>query len=50
MTKDEGILLKKLSKLSMEDIGGNIEETARRKGVDIDKLVAEAVRWARKSK
>lgn len=50
VTRDEGILIKKLSKLSIEDISGKIEESTRKRGVDVDKLVAEAIRWARKSK
>ena len=50
MTRDEGILFKKLTKLSIEDISGKMEETTKKSGIDVDKLVAEAIRWARKSK
>jgi AbrB family looped-hinge helix DNA binding protein len=50
MTRDKAILFKKLTKLSIEEISGKMEEATRKKGINVDKLVAEAVRWARKSK
>lgn len=50
MAKNEEILLRKVTELSIEEISGKIEETAKRRGIDVDKVVAEAVRWARKSK
>lgn len=50
MTTDKEILLKKLEKLSIEEIGEKIEETAKGKGVDVDKLISEAIEWTRKPK
>lgn len=50
MSRDKEILLKKLEKLSIEEIGEKIERTAEEKGIDVDRLVNEAIEWARKSR
>jgi len=47
MSEDRGILIKKLESLSMEEIGERIEATAKKKGIDVDKLIDEATKWAR---
>jgi AbrB family looped-hinge helix DNA binding protein len=50
MSRDREILLKKLEALSIEEIGERIERAAKERGIDVDKLISEAVEWARKSK
>ena len=50
LTRDGDILLRKTQELSMDDIGRKIGKTVREEHIDVDKLVAEAVEWARKSK
>ena len=50
LTRDGDILLRKAHEMSMEDISRKIGKTVREESIDVDKLVAEAVEWARKSK
>jgi AbrB family looped-hinge helix DNA binding protein len=50
MSKDKEIIIKKLEKVSIEEIGEKVETTAREKGIDVDKLIDEAIEWSRKSK
>jgi len=50
LTRDGDILLRKTKKLSLDDIAEKIEKVTKEQSIDVDKLVAEAVEWARKSK
>ncbi len=50
LTRDGDILLRKTEKLSLDDIAEKIERVTKEQSIDVDKLVAEAVEWARKSK
>jgi len=50
LTRDGDILLRKAKELSLEDIGERIDKVVAEEHIDVDKLVAEAVEWARKSK
>ena len=50
LTRDGDILLRKAKELSLDDIAERIDKVAKEEGIDVDKLVAEAVEWARKSK
>ncbi|MGO8805067.1 MAG: AbrB/MazE/SpoVT family DNA-binding domain-containing protein [Candidatus Bathyarchaeia archaeon] len=50
LTRDGDILLRKAQDMSMEDIAKKIGKTVREESIDVDKLVAEAVERARKSK
>ena len=50
LTRDGDIVLRKTKKLSIDEIAERIEQVAKDEGIDVDKLVAEAVEWARKSK
>jgi antitoxin PrlF len=50
LTRDGDILLRKTKELSLEEIGKRIDKVVKEEGIDVDKLVAEAVEWARKSK
>ena len=49
-TRDGDILLRKAKELSLDDIAERIDKVAKEECIDVDKLVAEAVEWARKSK
>jgi len=50
LTRDGDIVLRKTKELSLDDIAERIEKVTREESIDVDKLVAEAVEWARKSK
>jgi antitoxin PrlF len=50
LTRDGDILLRKTKNVSIEDIANKIDKATLEKSIDIDKIVAEAVEWARKSK
>lgn len=50
MSRGKEILIKKLEKLSIEEIGEKVEVIAKEKGIDVDKLIDEAIEWARRSK
>lgn len=50
LTRDGDILLRKAKELSLDDISERIDKVAKEECIDVDKLVAEAVEWARKSK
>jgi antitoxin PrlF len=50
LTCDGDILLRKTKELSLDDIAERIDKVVKEEGIDVDKLVAEAVEWARKSK
>lgn len=50
LTRDGDILLRKTKELSLEDIAERIDKVVKEECIDVDKLVAEAVEWARKSK
>jgi len=47
MTRDEEIVLKRTNKLSLEAVSERLEKVANKRKVNIDKLIDEAVRWAR---
>lgn len=50
LTRGGDILLRKVKGSSLEEVGGRIDRVVEEEGIDVDKLVAEAVEWARKSK
>jgi AbrB family looped-hinge helix DNA binding protein len=50
LTRDGDILLRKTKELSLDEIGIRIDKVVKEERIDVDKLVAEAVEWARKSK
>jgi len=50
LTRGGDILLRKTKELSLDEIAERIEKVTREECIDVDKLVAEAVEWARKSK
>ena len=50
LTRNGDILLRKTEEVSIEDIAKKIEKVTREESIDVDKVVAEAVEWARRSK
>jgi AbrB family looped-hinge helix DNA binding protein len=50
LTRDGDILLRKANELSIDDVAERINKVVNEECIDADKLVAEAVEWARKSK
>ncbi len=50
LTRDGDILLRKTKEPSFEEMGKRIDKVVKEEGIDIDKIVAEAIEWARKSK
>jgi antitoxin PrlF len=50
LTCNGDILLRKTKELSVDDVAERIDKVVKEECIDVDKLVAEAVEWARKSK
>lgn len=50
MRRDREVLIKKIEKATLEEISERVERLAKKKGIDVDKLIVEAIEWARKSK
>ena len=50
LTRDGDMVLRKAKELSLDDIAERIDKVVKEECIDVDKLVAEAVEWARKSK
>jgi len=48
LTCNEDILLRKNAELSIEDIADKIEKVTSEQSIDVDKIVAESVEWARR--
>jgi antitoxin PrlF len=44
------IVLRVARQVSLDDLGERIDRVVKEEHIDVDKLVAEAVEWARKSK
>ena len=50
LTRNGDILLRKTEEISIKDIAKKIEKVTKKESIDVDKIVAEAVEWARRSK
>ena len=50
LTCDGDIVLRKTQELSLDEMAERIDKVTKEEGINVDKLVAEAVEWARKSK
>jgi len=50
LTCDGDIVLRKAKRESLDDLGERIDRVVKDEHIDVDKLVAEAIEWARKSK
>ncbi len=46
--EEDVILLKKIEDLSLGELGKRLARQTKKEGVDVDALVNEAIRWARK--
>lgn len=47
MTRDSEIVLKKFGEISLEDIAEKVSSFAEKNKIDTDKLIDEAIKWAR---
>ena len=50
LTRNGDILLRRTKEASAEDISKKLEKVITEESLDVDKIVAEAIEWARKSK
>jgi antitoxin PrlF len=50
LTRDGDVLLRKAKEASIQEIARRIEKTTKEEGIDVDKIVDEAIEWARRSK
>lgn len=50
VSRDGEILLRKTKKATIEEIAEKIENQTKKGCIDVDKLVDEAIEWARSSK
>jgi antitoxin PrlF len=50
LTCDGDIVLRKAKQASLDDLGERIDRVVKEEHIDVDKLVSEAIEWARKSK
>ena len=50
IVRDDEIILKKIERLDLSEISSRISSVVEKENIDVDKLVMEAVEWARKQK
>ena len=50
IVRGDEIILRKIEKLNISEIASRISSTLERENIDVDKLIVEAVEWARKQK
>jgi antitoxin PrlF len=50
LISDGDIVLRKAKQASLDDLGERIDRVVKEEHIDVDKLVSEAIEWARKSK
>jgi antitoxin PrlF len=50
VSRDGEILLRKTKKLSIDDLAEKLEAQALKQNIDVDKIIDEAVEWAKRSK
>jgi AbrB family looped-hinge helix DNA binding protein len=50
LSRDREILLRKTEETSIEEIAEKVEEETKENCIDIDKLLDEAIEWARRPK
>jgi len=50
LSRDREILLRKAEEISIEEIAEKVEGKTEENCVDVDKLLDEAIEWARRSK
>jgi antitoxin PrlF len=47
ITRNDEIILKRIGKPTVEEIAKRLERTFKREKVNVDKLISEAIKWAR---
>jgi len=50
IVRDDEIILRKIERLDLSEISSRISSVVEKENIDVDKLVMEAVEWARKQK
>lgn len=50
IVKDDEIILRKIENLNLSEMSSRISAIVEKENVDVDKLIQEAVEWARKQK
>ena len=50
IVKDDDIILRKIEKLNLFEISSRISSVVEKENIDVDRLITEAVEWARKQK
>jgi len=48
--KNKEVILRKIETLSLAEISERVSDVVEREKIDVDKLIDEAVQWARKQK
>lgn len=50
IVRDDDIILRKIEKISVSEMSSRISSVVEKENIDVDKLIMEAVEWARKQK
>ncbi|HID42850.1 MAG TPA: AbrB/MazE/SpoVT family DNA-binding domain-containing protein [Archaeoglobaceae archaeon] len=50
IVKDDEIILRKIENLNLSEMSSRISAIVEKENIDVDKLIQEAVEWARKQK
>jgi antitoxin PrlF len=50
LTRDGDILLRKTQKVSIEEIAKKIDKVTKEEQINVDTIIDEAIKWARRSK
>lgn len=50
IVKDDEIILRKVEKIDISEIGSRVSAIAERDNINVDELVEEAIKWAREQK
>ena len=50
IVRDDEIILRKIERLNLSEISSRISSVVEKEDIDVNKLVTEAVEWARKQK
>ncbi len=50
IVRNDEVVLRKLERLNLSEISARISSVVEKENIDVDRLVSEAVEWARKQK
>ncbi len=50
LTRDGDILLRKTQEVSIEEIAKKIDKVTKEEQINVDTIIDEAIKWARRSK